>query len=1230
MLSAEELKEIFESEFNPESWKRVLVEVFGLKLYNIKPQKIGTTPNDWEAEGFELGNFVTIEGRLVGVYEVKINEKVRLQYNKVGLRNLLKPIYNEDVDAALVVFNQKKQWRFSYVSEIRIKNKETGKREKKATDSKRYTYLFGKGQQCRTPSERFGRIQQQYNLFGEGIGLDDIEKAFSVDSLTKDFYRELSDWYFRALKEVVFPDDSEKDERTRNATNTIRLITRLIFVWFFKQKGIVPEELFDKKYIDTLINYQDKTGSTYYKAILQNLFFATLNTDMGDSNRKFVNRQYGIQGYYRYIRFFKDPEKLLEITKNIPFLNGGLFENLDKNIGEPNEIRIDCFSNAKENETRLVVPDSLFFSTENVDLSDDYGDNKKKSQKVRGLLEILKSYNFTIEENTPFEIEVALDPELLGKVFENLLASYVPETQSTARKMTGSFYTPREIVDYMVDESLKAYLKYYLNKSGYTKNYEDQINQLFSYSTDPHPFNNEECHAIISAIDNAKILDPACGSGAYPMGMLHKMVHILHKLDPKNEEWEKRQLLKVDLLIHDAEKINDYITREKIIADLKETRRDVEEAFENNELDYGRKLFLIENCIYGVDIQPIAVQIAKLRFFISLIVDQQINSAKKNLGVRPLPNLETKFVAANTLLKLDKPKQLLLRNPRIVELETELNEVRHKHFSARTPRTKQKWRERDYELRNLIASFLESDGWGNKVAGLIANWNPYDQNTSAGFFDSEWMFGILDGFDIVIGNPPYISLQRMEDTEALRKVEYKTFEKTGDLYSLFYEQGINLLKRNGILCYITSNKWINANYGKSTRRYFATYTNPLILIDFAKVKIFEAATVFVNILILEKAKNQNYLQACTIEGTKLPEEDLYLYLSKHKFILKDLDENIWKVNNAISHKINLLIEEKGTKLVNWKYTYIYRGLTTGLNEAFHLTKDQRTYLLNKDAKNTEIIKPLLRGKDIKRWRYEFDEWYVINTHNGLKGLTVNLPPVNVKRDYPEIYNYLSDYKNELIGRQDQGIHWTNLRDCAFMLEFEKPKIVWIEISNRANYAYDESGMFLTNSAYFMTGRDLKYILAVLNSKVADFYFSQLTATIAGGRKRYTKQYVEQIPIPQISEQEQKPFIKIVDYILVLKNHDHNIEARNALSHFESILETMVYELYFEELVKKKGLELIKWIEKLPEVDELIPERKLSEIILQYEQTYEKDHPVRNSIFFIDSIPEIREITSTIF
>lgn len=287
-------------------------------------------------------------------------------------------------------------------------------------------------------------------------------KTFSIEKLNKRFYSDISNWYFWAITHVTFPLDSRqtKTQEETNSIAVIRLITRLIFVWFLKEKGLVPENLFNKKSIDDVLNYADKTGSTYYKAILQNLFFATLNTEM--DSRAFVsnqayqgkNKQHFLTNFYRYARFFKQPEQVLNLFNSVPFLNGGLFDCLDVEVQENGkkvgEIRVDYFSDNPKNESLLAVPDSLFFGDKTeVNLNAIYG-TKNKRYEVRGLIPLLNAYKFTVTENTPLEEEIALDPELLGRIFENLLAAYNPETGVTARKQTGSFYTPREIVDYII------------------------------------------------------------------------------------------------------------------------------------------------------------------------------------------------------------------------------------------------------------------------------------------------------------------------------------------------------------------------------------------------------------------------------------------------------------------------------------------------------------------------------------------------------------------------------------------------------------------------------------------------------------------------------------------------------------------------------------------------------------------------------------------------------------
>ncbi|MGD0342972.1 MAG: TaqI-like C-terminal specificity domain-containing protein, partial [Bacteroidales bacterium] len=789
----------------------------------------------------------------------------------------------------------------------------------------------------------------------------------------------------------------------------------------------------------------------------------------------------------------------------------------------------------------------------------------------------------------------------------------------TARKQTGSFYTPREIVNYMVDESLIAYLK---------NNVDDEpgLRKLFSYGDydGENPFNEKETNILLKAIDNCKILDPACGSGAFPMGVLQKMIHILHKLDPNNSKWFKIVVENFPTYMQDE-------VRKKL-------------AKEN--WNYVRKLGIIQQCIYGVDIQPIATQIAKLRFFISLLVDQKEKPGEENRGFEPLPNLDFKIVTANTLIPAPTSDEVTtgLFTGQVDTFFEEFDTLTGLFFSKSDPQEKKELKNKitriikkkcEQKIKEIESKYEHTDEKASKALKEkykkfieekereVKLWKSYPnlfKYASVEFFEPKYFFPKLNkGFNILIGNPPYLSISKCPDKELLSSLDYKTYEATGDMYSLFYERGSYLMPKNGVLCYITSRQWINANYGASTRKFFAEMTNPMKLIDFGKAKIFESATVFVNIMIYSNDFNQNQLKACLIkEDFDIYNGTLYDYFTDHNISLTNLNEKVWKITEIQIDNITQKIESIGTPLLKWDSIGFYRGITSGLNVAFHINEDRKNELVLEDPRNKEIIKPLLRGKDIKRYNYTFENWYIINTHNGIKEL--HIKPINARKDYPSIFKHLEKYKNDLQDRDDQGVHWSNLRNCAFLGEFEKEKIVWLEISDKANYAFDINSMYLTNSAYFMSGKYLKYILSVLNSKLSDFYFNQITAKIAGGRKRYTKQYVEQIPIKIIQKEEQEPFNKIVDIILFTKSKAHDT------TFFESLIDAMVYELYFPEEIKVADSEIIKHIVDLPELKENWSDKKKIEVIDSvYKELSDPSHPVSIAMAKMQEIEEVKII-----
>lgn len=989
-------------------------------------------------------------------------------------------------------------------------------------------------------------------------------KTLDSSELNKRFFKEVANWYFWAIRNVTFPKDAEKDPEIRNATSVIRMITRLIFVWFLKEKGLIPGELFIENRIKHILNNCNSEESTYYKAILQNLFFATLSQEMNTKEkpdkRKFRSRtnrkggrdqHYMIHNLYRYKDYFINPEQALNLFSTIPFLNGGLFECLDKE-----NQRVDAFSDNPK--YGLSVPNFLFFSeSTHADLNKSYG-TKNKQYEVRGLINILDSYKFTIDENTPIEEDVALDPELLGKVFENLLASYNPETETTARKQTGSFYTPREIVDYMVDESLKATLSKLVSQriDCTDEDIKTGLDILFAYTEKDHAFNDEEITAIIEAVAELSILDPACGSGAFPMGVLHKLVYILGKLDHDNIKWRELHKQRAMKETEEAYNLGDREERHQRI-------QEIENAFDFNTSDYGRKLFLIENCIYGVDIQPIAVQIAKLRFFISLVVDQNIDSNKDNRGILPLPNLETKFVAADTLISIEKPAQSGFSDLMTKELEKELLNIRHKHFNAKTLTTKRKYRGKDKQLRKQIADAFTRSGWKSDIANRLANWDPYSQNMSATFFDTEWMFGIKQGFDIVIGNPPYVQIQKFSGKQQQKdweKEKYKTFLKTGDVYCLFYEKGNMLLKDKGVLAYITSNKWMRAKYGKALREYFIDNINILRLIDFGDSQIFESATIYTCINISLKEKAAMKTSVWDLSETYEAHTSLESMLEENKGCEGVFSEDSYVIVPTEQAEIKNRIESIGTPLKDWDVS-IYRGILTGFNEAFIINGRKKDELIKADHRSTEIIKPVLRGRDIKRYKAEFSDLWLINTHNG-NGF--KKPPVDVN-NYPAIQSHLDSYYDKLAKRQDKGVTPYNLRNCAYLDEFFKEKLVYAEIVFDSAFYYDSKKYFTEATAFIMSGEKLKYLSAILNSNLITYAFRTFYAggDLRGNTFRYKKAFIENLPIPKTDKDNQKSIEILVDCIQFAKENNMDKEA----STIESVIDGMVYDLYFKEEMK---------------------------------------------------------------
>ena len=1093
-------KEVIESRYNREAWQQLLHDIFRGKVsFWNHPSEVHVSSR-LAKQALNLGKISLADGESIAVYEVELADKVDIERNRRGIRDMLTSDWRNMGYAGAFMFCYRKNesiLRFSYVSETWGFNKQ-GEYEKISTDTKRYTYLLGEGRGCRTAIEQFGILKNSKQ------SLSDITAAFSVEALTKQFYKDLFEWYQWAVDDssnVTFPNNTivEDDDKDDIEKKIIRMITRIMFVWFIKQKDLVPHCIFDIDFLSTILKDFDPYSTTignYYNAILQNLFFGTLNRAINDeegNTRKFASSsKRDVKTLYRYAEMFSISEQeVINLFSEVPFLNGGLFECLDKTKyidGVEQCYNFDGFSRNNIRfadgrfKHRAVVPNNLFFEPD------------------KGLISILTRYNFTIEENSPEEQQVALDPELLGKVFENLLGAYNPETKETARNQSGSFYTPREIVNYMVDESLIAYL-----------GDNDFVRPLFRNDFSFDNSKAEEYKKISDKLKTVKVLDPACGSGAFPMGLLNRMIDILERISP-------------------------------------------------DEHVYDLKLSVIENCLYGSDIQSIAAQITKLRFFISLICNCEKDSSKPNFGIPTLPNLETKFVSANSLIA-KKKKSIqgnLFENPEIELTKNELADVRHKHFSAKSASTKHRLREKDQALREKLAKLLsDDDNFAPEDAKQLAAWNPYDQNAVSPFFDPEWMFGVTDGFDIVIGNPPYIQLQNNggELAKLYEGCDYSTFARTGDIYCLFYERAWQLLKERGHLCYITSNKWMRAGYGEKTREFFANKTNPMLLIDFAGVKIFESATVDTNILLFSKSSNRHEtVCAVTNKQNKDSVKNLSDFVQQQNSICGFSNSDSWIILSPIEQSIKRKIEAVGTPLKDWDIQINY-GIKTGFNDAFIISTEKREEILancqteDEHKKTAELIRPILRGRDIKRYGYEWAELWLIAT----------FPSRHYDIDeYPAVKQYLLSFGIERLeqtgkthivngekmkARKRTNNKWFETQDnISYWEDFSKPKVVYMEIQTDNPeegypfpcYSYDDNRCVVLNTAYIMSSEtmDSRYVLGILNSRLGKFLVKLYVTQLQERQFRMLSQYVMKFPIAHPTKEQENEMIRLVHDVLV--------------------------------------------------------------------------------------------------
>jgi len=1012
------------------------------------------------------------------------------------------------IKRALILFISENSFNYR-LSLVTIDLKwEEGKRVKREySNPRRYSFFLGPETKTHTPETYLIKKSRVKDF-------DDLKERFSLEIVNKDFYTQIAILFTklaggkRTIGRTQFDEKgslylpSTTDDKIKKEFS-VRLIGRLVFCWFLKKKcsdkgtPLLPEELLSSK---AVIRKSD-----FYHNILEPLFFETLNTPIKERKKEYQ----------------------LPPWAQIPFLNGGLFANEYNDYYEIDQLGISKYINT------LKVPDNW----------------------LKELFEIFEIYNFTIDENTSVDVELSIEPEMLGRIFENLLAEINPETGNTARKSTGSYYTPRPIVEYMVDESLKQYL---LTKANLD---EKKISSLLAYEEEEVGLSESEKDAVIDALDVIKIIDPACGSGAFPMGILQKMLLILQKIDPESKKWLNKKVSQIENTI---------------------VREEFQKKIEAENWNYVHKLGIIQNSIYGVDIQPIAVDISKLRFFLSLIVDEKVDDSKENRGVESLPNLEFKFICANSLIGLPNTlvgsykKGLQPKLFEAVDNITELKKLREEYL--RCIGNEKKLIEKKFqEIQSEM--FLNSLNWGGEDSQTVklSQWNPFSGESCA-WFNSEWMFGIKDGFDIVIANPPYI--KEYTDRKAfngLRKSSY--YQGKMDLWYFFGSIGLDLLHEKGFECFIATNNWVSNAGASKFRNKVIEESKILEYIDFGNYKIFETADIQTMVFFLQKNKEeQSYkVRYSKLLDDKVPNTFLNIFLNTEK-----LDDKFMKYSvnfNRSDFKdgfisflepeiLNVLNKVKSQDVIYLKNDEVANGIhphhsivsSKMLNALigqfkvgdgiFLLTEEEKNRLnLNENEK--ELLKPVYTSKELGRYYGDRKSFYwIIYTCSKFKNKKAIEPYLNIKKHLDKFQEVITS------DNKPYGLHRS--REEKF---FTGEKIMSLRKCERPIFTYTDYDSYVLAEYYIIkTGVvDLKYLIALLNSKLIEFWLFY-KGKRQGNIYQIDKEPLINIPIKKATVQEQKLFINLANEIFsIIKSEDNLKETK--IRKYEDQIDQLVYKLY---------------------------------------------------------------------
>lgn len=900
-------------------------------------------------------------------------------------------------NAIIVYYSENSSlWRLSLLTSILTWDE--GKINKKLSNPKRQSYVLGSKAKVKTP--------HQY-LISKGSVTDftDLKSRFSLEVVNKEFYKEISSAFIHLVGGQIANGKSKKtveaqlklpfvkDHSQTSQEFAVRLIGRIIFCWFLREKrsasghSLMPRELLSFEASSTI--------EDYYHKILEPIFFEVLNKPIKTRKDAFVN----------------------DLFSAIPYLNGGLFS--------PHEDDFFNYNEGKQavNHNMLKVPDSW----------------------IKSLFEVLETYNFTIDESTSFDEELSIDPEMLGRIFENLLAEINPETGESIRKSTGSYYTPRLIVDYMVDESLHRYIVQKTNIA------EQKIRSLLSYDLEDdesNPLNDIEKDNIAQSLGEVKILDPACGSGAFPIGALQKIVFILQRIDQHGQLWFKKQIHNTPI----------------------ELRKVIEREFQEKNFDYIRKLGIIRENIFGVDIQPIATEISRLRCFLTLVVDERIDDTLENRGIEPLPNLDFKFVTANTLIGLPTTTGTTSQVGLFEDNEgiNELKEVRDMFFNA-SGFERDQLKLQFVQTQNRMFQKLISEGRRGhaEMTSKLTSWDPFSHKASS-WFDSEWMFGIKEGFDIVIANPPYGLLNKKQNQKLghhVSEADLKYFKDSKlyapaqggmlNAYRLFVCACMNLLKNTGVSSLIFPLAFACDLSAANLRKYLlGTYNIDYIEAfperDNEKKRVFEAVKMSVCILGTSKVHNSDNTFPMRINHDKYIDSNTKKSTMARSIITK-IDPVYFTIPLVSPDELNLLVKirEKSFRL---------EEVSKCLTGEIDLTFCKQFITSNPDDAT------LIRGAQVQKYQ-----------------ISKNLSQGEV------IYLDEDKYKSSTKGEKSK--HFTSRRIVM-------QGITGVNESIRLKATIVEPPTFCANSVNYLHFREenvsLEFFLGLLNSELMNWCFQKLS------------------------------------------------------------------------------------------------------------------------------------------